>query len=157
MRVVIQRVKNASVAVECGPPLSIGEGLAVLFAASELDREDYSDELVRKLAHKTANLRIFPDSDGKMNLSALQQGLSVMVVSQFTLYACTKKGNRPSFTAAAKPPFAKWVYDRYVEELQCYEFKEFITGEFGAKMTLHIVNDGPVTIVIDTKEWEKES
>ena len=139
------------------PPLSMGRGLAVLFAASELDRQDCSDELIQKLAHKTANLRIFPDSDKKMNLSALQLNLSAMVVSQFTLFACTKKGNRPSFIAAAKPPFAEQIYDRYVEALRRYDFNEFITGEFGAMMLLDIVNDGPVTIVIDTKEWERES
>ncbi len=155
MRLVIQRVSRASIAIEGGAPKKMGQGLVVLFAASEQDREDVSEDLIEKLAHKTANLRIFSDEEGKMNRSATKLGLSVLVVSQFTLFADTKKGNRPSFIAAAKPPFAKDVYDRYVEALRAHPWSEFLTGSFGAMMTVEIINDGPVTIVIDTKEWEK--
>jgi len=154
MRLVIQRVKKASITVEQNPPLGMGRGIVVLFAASELDEDGHWEEFVRKLASKTANLRIFPDDNNKMNLSAIELGLSVMVVSQFTLYACTKKGNRPSFAAAAKPPFAKELYDLYVKTLRQYEFKEFLTGEFGAMMEIELVNEGPVTIIMDTGEWE---
>lgn len=155
MRLVIQRVKNAAITIEDGVRQSMGAGLVVLFAASEQDREDYTPELLQKLAHKTANLRIFSDDEGKMNRSALELGLSVMLVSQFTLFADTKKGNRPSFIAAAKPPFAEEVYDAYVEAMRQYEWNEFLTGQFGAMMTVEIVNDGPVTILIDTKDWER--
>jgi len=156
MRLVIQRVNNAGISVDDGEWRRMGRGIVVLFAASELDRQDCSERLLRKLAEKTANLRIFPDRDGKMNLSALELGLSVMVVSQFTLFADTRKGNRPSFIKAAEPVFAESIYDRYLGMLREFGFKEFLTGEFGAMMKIELINDGPVTIIIDTKEWERE-
>ena len=150
MRVVIQRVKSASITIEGKAKESMGSGIVVLFAAS---KDDINDDSVSKLASKTAFLRIFSDSQGKMNLSPLDLGLSVMVVSQFTLFADTKKGNRPSFVAAAEPNIARMIYDSYVLELRNYPFAEFLTGEFGAHMEIELINDGPVTIIIDTKEW----
>lgn len=155
MRLVIQRVKNAAITIEDGERRAMGEGMVILFAASEQDREDYSEALLQKLVGKTANLRIFSDEEGKMNRSALELGLSAMVVSQFTLFADTKKGNRPSFIAAAEPSFAEKIYDAYVGALRQCGWKEFLTGRFGAMMTVEIVNDGPVTILIDTKDWER--
>lgn len=157
MRLVIQRVKSAGISINKGEVRHMGAGLVVLFAASDTDTGDYSGHLIQKLAEKTAKIRIFSDAEGKMNLSALDLGLSVMVVSQFTLFADTKKGNRPSFSAAAEPVFAEKIYNEYVDILRGYSWKEFLTGEFGAMMTVELTNDGPVTIIIDTKEWERGS
>ena len=154
MRLVVQRVKRASITIEDQPPKHMDQGLVVLFAASVCDTKDATDGLIEKLASKTANLRIFSDELGKMNLSALELNLSVMIVSQFTLYADTNKGNRPSFIEAAGVPEAETIYDKYVDIMRSYGFREFLTGEFGARMSVELVNDGPVTIIIDTKEWE---
>ncbi len=149
MKLVIQRVKRAAVVLSSGERREISNGLVVLYGASGED----SLELCDKLAEKTAKLRIFSDDEGKMNISAVDKNLSVLVVSQFTLFADTKKGNRPSFIGAAKPPFATEAYERYVEALKKFDFKEVKTGEFGDDMDIELVNDGPVTIIIDTKEW----
>jgi len=157
MRVVIQRVKRASITIEGDKAKQMGQGLVVLFAASKQDELDASPELIEKLAMKIANLRIFSDSDGRMNLAASTLNLSLMVVSQFTLLADTKKGNRPSFIEAAEAESAKSIYNHFVEALNNYGWTEFLTGKFGAHMDIELVNDGPVTIIIDTKEWENHS
>ena len=154
MRVVIQRVKSASISIEDNEAQHMGQGLVVLFGVSEQDKEDVNPTLIEKLAAKTANLRIFSDNNSKMNLSAGDLNLSIMVVSQFTLFADTKKGNRPSFIAAAEPSFAESIYERFLTELKKYNWKEFLTGSFRKHMVVGIENDGPVTIIIDTKEWE---
>ncbi len=149
MKLVIQRVAKASVSLSNGEKREIGEGLLVLYGTTT----DDSLELCDKLAEKTAKLRIFSDDEGKMNIAAIDRNLSVLVVSQFTLFADTKKGNRPSFITAARPPFAVEAYERYVEQLKKYDFKEVKTGEFGDDMKVELVNDGPVTIIMDTKDW----
>ena len=153
MRLVIQRVSHAAISIDGREKNRMGEGLVVLFAAKDDDLYHADDALIEKLAAKTANLRIFSDDDDKMNLSAMDLCRSVMVVSNFTLFADTKKGNRPSFIAAAKPPFAEEIYNKYVEALRKYNWDAFLTGSFGAMMEVEIVNDGPVTIIIDTMEW----
>ncbi len=149
MKALVQRVKYARVTINGEETRETGPGLLVLFGCAE----DDSLESCAKLAQKTAMLRIFDDEEGKLNLSALDLGLSVMVVSQFTLLADTKKGNRPSFIAAAKPPLSVDAYEKYVSLLKTYPFKEVKTGEFGAEMQVEFCNDGPVTIMLDTKEW----
>lgn len=151
MRVVLQRVTRASVTVNGGAPRSIGPGLMLLVGVKEND----SREIVPKLAEKCANLRIFQDDEGKMNKSAVELGYSALVVSNFTLYASTKKGKRPSFVAAAAPPLATELYDLFLEEIQKQGLADVQHGEFGADMQIDMVNDGPVTIVIDTEEWKK--
>lgn len=145
MKAVIQRVRSASVNVEGETVGSIGRGLAVLLGVG---MEDTEREAAR-LADKTANLRIFEDADGKMNLSVLDVGGEVLVVSQFTLYGDAKKGRRPSFTEAAPPEKADELYRRYVELLEGYDV-HVRTGRFRAKMLVTIENDGPVTILLDT-------
>lgn len=157
MRAIIQRVNSASITIESEIPKKMSKGLVVLFAASKDDIRDATPALVEKLAAKTANLRIFNDDNDRMNLSAIELGLSIMVVSQFTLFADTRKGNRPSFIEAANSPDARRIYDLYVQKLREYPFREFITGSFGAKMNVELENNGPVTIIIDTKEWENHS
>lgn len=149
MRVVLQRVTKAAVTVNGGPERSIGPGLVLLVGIKEGD----SPDIVPKLAEKCANLRIFQDEDGKMNKSAVELGYSALVVSNFTLYANTKKGKRPSFIAAAAPPFATEVYEQFLSEIQKQGLADVQHGEFGADMQISLVNDGPVTIVIDTEEW----
>ncbi len=151
MKALVQRVSGCSVTVNGSEVRRTGPGLLVLYGCAQ---DDTLKDCV-KLAEKTANLRIFRDLEGKMNLSALDLGLSVMVVSQFTLLADTKKGNRPSFIEAARPPFAVEAYEKYVEELRKYPFREVETGEFGADMQVELVNDGPVTVMLDTKEWNR--
>lgn len=149
MRLVIQRVKSASVAIGGETRAAIGQGLLVLVGVREGD----AAETVPKLARKTAELRIFEDGAGKMNLSALDIGGGALVVPNFTLFADTRKGSRPSFVRAAHPPLASDLFDAYCAELRRYAFSAFGTGVFGADMQLSLVNDGPVTIVIDTDEW----
>ncbi|MBP0969728.1 MAG: D-tyrosyl-tRNA(Tyr) deacylase [Oscillospiraceae bacterium] len=151
MKALVQRVRYARVTINGEEIRETGPGLLVLFGCAEGD--DIKD--CRKLAEKTANLRIFTDSQDKMNLSALELGLSAMVVSQFTLLADTKKGNRPSFIAAAKPPLAVDAYEEYVRILSSLGLKEVKTGEFGADMQVEICNDGPVTVMLDTEEWKR--
>ena len=149
MKALVQRVRYARVTINGEETRSIGPGLLVLYGRAA----DDSVDLCAKLAKKTANLRIFDDADGKLNLSALEKGYSVMVVSQFTLLADSSHGNRPSFIAAAKPPLSIEAYEAYVRELRNYPFADVQTGEFGAEMQVEFCNDGPVTIMMDTKEW----
>lgn len=149
MRAVIQRVTRASVTVNGGEPREIGPGLMILLGIKDTDTLD----IIPKLAEKCAHLRIFEDADGKLNVSAVELGYSALVVSNFTLYGSTKKGKRPSFISAAKPPLSTDAYNMFLEELGRQGLKEVKHGEFGADMQVSLVNDGPVTIIIDTEEW----
>ena len=150
MRVVIQRVKEASVTIEGRIKSAITEGLLILVGVEDIDTE----EDINWLAAKIANLRIFSDENGLMNRSVIDIQGETLVVSQFTLHASTKKGNRPSFLKAAKPNFAVPMYERFVEELKKISQLKVLTGEFGADMKVALLNDGPVTIVMDTKNKE---
>lgn len=150
MRVVIQRVKEASVTIEGQRKSAITEGLLVLVGVEDID----TDEDINWLAAKIANLRIFGDDNGLMNRSVMDIEGEMLVVSQFTLHASTKKGNRPSFLKAAKPDFAVPMYERFVKELKKVSNLKVLTGEFGADMKVALLNDGPVTIVMDTKNKE---
>lgn len=151
MRAVIQRVSGASVVVNGGEPRTIGPGLVILLGVC--DGEDAA--IVPKLAAKCANLRIFTDDQGKLNRSAVELGLSALVVSNFTLYGDTSRGNRPSFIRAAKGEAAENLYKAFLAELGKQSLKELQHGEFGADMQVSLTNDGPVTIMIDTDEWKK--
>ena len=146
MRVLIQRVAEAAVRVEGETIGAIERGLLVLVGVTEGDSEDDA----RQLAGKTANLRIFEDEQGKMNRSALDLGLAALVVSQFTLYADVRKGRRPSFVHAAPPEIARPLVDRFADELRALGLP-VATGEFGAHMRIALINDGPVTIWIDSR------
>ena len=151
MKAVIQRVKNASVSVGgsiCG---SCYEGFLILFCAVEGD----SEEDIDLLAQKTVNLRVLEDENGKMNLSLLDKAGEVLCISQFTLAADTKKGNRPSFVKAMEPETASKYYDLYCEKLKEYGIKRVEKGIFGADMSVSLINDGPVTIILDTDIWKK--
>ena len=149
MRAVIQRVTRASVTVNGGEPRETGPGLMILLGIKDTDTLD----IIPKLAEKCAHLRIFEDADGKLNVSAVELGYSALVVSNFTLYGSTKKGKRPSFISAAKPPLSTDAYNMFLEEIGRQGLKEVKHGEFGADMQVSLVNDGPVTIIIDTEEW----
>ena len=144
MRAVIQRVKKAS--VQIGGKLSgqINAGLLVLFAAHQDDKE----ETAAKLAEKIINLRIFSDQEGKMNLSLKDINGEILVVSQFTLYGDSKKGNRPSFIKSAKPEKAKPMYEKFINYFKQQGIRT-ATGEFGAFMEIGLINDGPVTIILE--------
>jgi D-tyrosyl-tRNA(Tyr) deacylase len=148
MRAVLQRVSRASVSVAPDYKSSIGFGLLVLLGVEDADTEEDIDWLVRKIV----NMRIFSDDDGKMNLSLLDNNYEALVVSQFTLHASTKKGNRPSFIKAAKPDYAEMLYTQFITELSKHLHTEVKTGIFGGDMKVELVNDGPVTIIIDSKE-----
>lgn len=150
MRVVIQRVKEASVTIDAQIKSAITEGLLILVGVEDVDNE----EDMKWLATKIVNLRIFGDENGLMNRSVVDICGQLLVVSQFTLHASTKKGNRPSFLRAAKPDFAVPMYERFVEELRKLSNLTVLTGEFGADMKVALLNDGPVTICIDTKNKE---
>lgn len=147
MIAVIQRVSEASVTINNIVKSKIGKGLLVLLGIEEADNEEDIDWL----AAKTANLRIFDDESGVMNLSVKDQGGDAIVVSQFTLHASTKKGNRPSYIKAAKPDIAIPLYEKFVASFTTQMERPIQTGEFGADMKVALVNDGPVTIIIDTK------
>lgn len=150
MRAVIQRVSNASVTVDGEKTASIGQGLLVLLGIEDADgKED-----IEWLSKKMVNLRIFNDDDEVMNRSVLDVGGEVIVVSQFTLHALTKKGNRPSYIKASKPDVAIPIYEAFVKKLEQDLGKEVGTGIFGADMKVELLNDGPVTILIDTKNRE---
>ena len=151
MRAIIQRVTGASVTVNGGEPLVIGPGLVILLGVRETDTLD----IVPKLAEKCANLRIFTDENGKLNLSAVSLGYSALVVSNFTLYGETTKGKRPSFVHAASGALAVDAYEAFLAEMGRQGLKEVQHGEFGADMQLALTNDGPVTIFIDTDDWKK--
>ena len=151
MRAVIQRVTRASVAVNGGEPRPIGPGLVILLGVRDTD----DIAIVPKLVEKCANLRIFEDEDGKLNRSAVELGYSALVVSNFTLYGDTARGKRPSFSHAAKAELAVPCYEKFLDEMDRQGLQEVKHGEFGADMQIDLVNDGPVTIVIDTDEWKK--
>jgi D-aminoacyl-tRNA deacylase len=150
MRAVIQRVNRASVTISNNIKSEITDGLLVLLGIEDAD----DDTDIEWLCKKIVNLRIFNDSNGVMNLSVLEVAGSILVVSQFTLHAKTRKGNRPSYIRAAQPDIAIPLYNRFVTRLSEVMGKEIGTGEFGAMMKVESVNDGPVTIIIDTKQKE---
>lgn len=150
MRVVVQRVSEASVIIQNKEVALIGNGLLVLLGVVNEDSAEDIDWLCKKIV----NLRIFPDEKGVMNTSILDADGDIIVVSQFTLHASTKKGNRPSYIKAAKPDIAIPLYEKFVERLTTDTDKPIQTGEFGADMKVHLVNDGPVTIIIDSKNRE---
>jgi D-tyrosyl-tRNA(Tyr) deacylase len=147
MRAVLQRVSQASVTIEGVTKASIQAGLLVLLGVEESDGLDDIEWLTGKIAR----LRVFNDADGLMNLPLNAVQGDVLVVSQFTLFASTRKGNRPSYIRAARPEIAIPLYERFVRELESAIGKKVCTGEFGADMKVGLVNDGPVTILIDTK------
>ena len=149
MRAVIQCVRKADVSVNGGEPRVIGPGIVILLGVKDTDTLD----IVPKLAEKCANLRVFPDEEGKLNKSAVDLGYSALVVSNFTLYGDTKKGKRPSYITAAKPPLSIDAYELFLAEMEKQGLKEVKHGEFGADMLVNIANDGPVSIVIDTDQW----
>ena len=151
MKAVIQRVTSASVVVEGETLGAIDRGFLILLGVHEDDTEKEAD----LLAKKVANLRVFEDDEEKMNLSMLDCGYSALVISQFTLLANTKKGNRPSFIAAARPEVAIPLYERFMEQLKVNGVGTVEHGEFGADMAVSLVNDGPVTIVFDTDTWRR--
>ena len=150
MRVVIQRVKEASVSVQGVKISEIQKGLLILVGVETQDTQQDIDWLVAKVA----KLRIFEDLDGAMNVSLQDIDADVIVVSQFTLHASTKKGNRPSFIKAAKPEVAIPLYHGFVDSLEKELDKKIQTGQFGAMMEVALINDGPVTITIDSKNKE---
>ena len=150
MRAVIQRVTEASVSVDQKLVSSIQSGLLILLGIEEQDTE----EDIIWLSGKIARLRIFGDENGVMNKSVLDVNGNAIVVSQFTLHASTKKGNRPSYIKAAKPDISIPLYERFVNQLETELNKKVGTGIFGADMKVSLLNDGPVTIIIDTKNRE---
>jgi len=150
MRVVIQRVSEASVKVDAKIVGEIGEGLLILVGIENAD----SQEDIEWLSKKICNLRIFDDEEGIMNKSLLDCEGQILAISQFTLHAKTKKGNRPSYIHAAKPDISVPLYEAFVAQLEQDSRKKVETGIFGADMKVALVNDGPVTILIDTKNKE---
>jgi D-tyrosyl-tRNA(Tyr) deacylase len=150
MRAVIQRVSRASVTIQDRIRSEIGGGLLVLVGIEESDNDSDIDWLCNKIVQ----LRIFNDSKEVMNLSVLDTGGEILAVSQFTLHAKTKKGNRPSYIRAASPETAIPLYEKFVDRLSMLLGKKAETGEFGEMMQIELINDGPVTIIIDTKEKE---
>ena len=150
MRIVAQRVSQASVTIDGKVKSAIGLGMMILLGIEEADNE----EDVEWLCAKLAKLRIFSDENDAMNLDINQVEGSFLVVSQFTLHAMTKKGNRPSFIRAARPEQAVPLYELFVKRLQEISGREVLTGEFGAMMEVELINDGPVTILMDSKNKE---
>ncbi len=150
MRAVVQRVSRAEVVIDGRARASIGRGLLLLLGIEETDGPDD----IEWLAGKLARLRIFSDTDGQMNLSVGDVAGDVIVVSQFTLFASTKKGNRPSWMRAARPETATPLYEQFVAVLSQQLGRPVQTGEFGADMQVGLINDGPVTIIIDSKAKE---
>ena len=147
MRVVVQRVSQSSVIIESDIVSSISKGLLILLGVENNDTLDDVNWLIRKII----NLRIFTDIDGKMNNSIIDIKGDVIVVSQFTLHAKTKKGNRPSYINAAQPKIAIPLYENFVQVLKNESKLNVLTGQFGADMKVSLINDGPVTIIIDSK------
>lgn len=147
MRLVIQRVSEASVTIGGKVHSSIGTGLLILQGIEDADTQEDIDWLCKKVS----NLRIFDDENGVMNLSVKDISGELLVVSQFTLHASTKKGNRPSYIKASKPDFAIPMYEQFVKTLGFTSGIKVETGEFGANMQVQLINDGPVTILIDSK------
>ena len=148
MRVILQRVRQGSVSVDGRVVGAVEQGFVALVGVTHGDTQAEAELLARK----TANLRVFEDEQGKMNLSALDVGVGVLVISQFTLYADTRKGRRPSFIDAAPPEVASPLVDYYAERLRSEGVQRVEQGVFGAMMLVEIHNDGPVTIVLDTDE-----
>lgn len=147
MRTVVQRVSKASVTIENKKVAEINNGLLILLGIID---EDTQEDIIW-LSNKLANLRIFADENGVMNKSLIETKGDAIVVSQFTLHANTKKGNRPSYIKAAKPDLAIPIYKQFIKQLNQDLNKKIQTGEFGANMKIELINDGPVTIIIDTK------
>lgn len=150
MRIVVQRAKDASVTIEGKIHGAINHGLVVLVGIEHEDTTEDADWLIGKLS----NLRIFSDEEGKMNLSIQDIRGQFLVISQFTLHASTKKGNRPSYIAAARPETAIPFYDYFIAQLRKESQLPVETGVFGADMQVQLINDGPVTIIIDSKNKE---
>lgn len=150
MRIIIQRVSKASVSIEGQIKSYINKGLLILVGIQDSDNE----EDIEWITNKISNLRIFDDENGIMNKSILDINGEILVVSQFTLYASTKKGNRPSYINASKPNIAIPLYNQFCKILSDKTTKEIKTGEFGADMQVELINDGPVTIWIDSKNKE---
>ena len=150
MRVVIQRVKSASVTIDNRVKSAINDGLLILVGIEDADNQDDAMWLVKKIAH----LRIFNDEQGVMNLSVKETNGDTLIISQFTLHASTKKGNRPSYIKASKPETAIPLYDFFCKEMEKELEKPVKTGIFGADMKVQLLNDGPVTICIDSKNRE---
>ncbi len=148
MRAVIQRVIQASVKIESKITGEIGKGLLVFLGIEEID----NNEDVVWLSGKISRLRIFPDEKGLMNQPITEVGGGVLLISQFTLHASTKKGNRPSYIKAARPEIAIPLYEKFKIQLESDINKKVETGEFGAYMKISLINDGPVTIIIDTRD-----
>ena len=145
MKLIIQRVKESSLEIENKIFSSIGFGMLVLIGISKTDNRD----IAKNLADKISKLRIFNGDNGKMNKNIQEINGEVLVVSQFTLYADTKKGNRPSFISAAKPEMAVNLYSYFIEQLQKLVKSKIKTGKFGADMKVKLINDGPVTIILE--------
>lgn len=150
MRVVLQRVKQASVTINGEIHNAIQNGFLILVG---VENED-TDEDIQWLSRKIVNLRVFPDENGAMNRSLLDVQGELLVVSQFTLHAATKKGNRPSFIKAAPPETAIPLYEKFIEQLKQDSVAKVVTGSFGAMMDVALINDGPVTLWMDTKNKE---
>jgi len=150
MRIVIQRVKEASVTINNELISKVQRGLLILIGIEDLDTE----EDINWLTQKVVNLRVFDDENGVMNKSIIDIGGDILVVSQFTLFASTKKGNRPSYIRASKPNFAIPMYEKFCDCLEKLFGKSIQTGKFGADMKVSLINDGPVTILIDSKDKE---
>ncbi|MCG8332639.1 MAG: D-aminoacyl-tRNA deacylase [Chitinophagales bacterium] len=150
MKVVIQRVSKASVTIDGKVKSAIGKGLLILLGVEDVD----TDEDINWLCGKISKLRIFNDEKGVMNLSVKDVDGELLVVSQFTLHASTKKGNRPSYIKASKPDIAIPMYERFVKVLEVVAERKIQTGEFGADMKVELLNDGPVTIIIDSQNKE---
>lgn len=147
MRIVVQRVKNASVTINNNIHSEIANGLLILLGVEDSDIEDD----ISWLSGKISSLRIFNDENGVMNKSVIDTRGEILVVSQFTLHASTKKGNRPSYIRASKPDFAIPMYEKFVKQIEKDSGCVVKTGEFGAMMDVSLINDGPVTIIIDSK------
>jgi D-tyrosyl-tRNA(Tyr) deacylase len=147
MRAVVQKVSDAHITINHNTRKEIGPGLVILLGIESTD----GPEDIEWLSGKISRLRVFHDTDGVMNLSVLDVNGSVMIVSQFTLHASTRKGNRPSYIKAAPPEISIPLYEEFVKRMESDLSKQVITGEFGAYMQIRLTNDGPVTIQIDTK------
>ena len=150
MRVVVQRVSQSNVKVSGEVIGEIKEGLMVLVSFVDVDNDTDLDWMTKKII----NLRIFNDDEGKMNRSVQDVAGDILLISQFTLHGSTKKGNRPSFIKAAKPDFANVMYERFIKVLEQTLGKEIQTGEFGGDMKVSLINDGPTTIIIDSRNKE---
>ena len=148
MRTVIQRVQHALVAIDGAVRSEIGKGLLILVGFEDSD----TDKEIVRMAKKIVNMRIFDDDKVVMNRSVLEIGGEILIVSQFTLYASTKKGNRPSYIRAAKPDIAIPLYESFCKEVEMQLGRDVKTGVFGADMKVYLLNDGPVTIIVDTKD-----